>query len=121
MTIINRACEYFIFRIQDKITSKSNDLYKLFSEAANDMMEGDGQAQDWNQIASMKEQDENRTIDLFQKYDKIKMENKKKIIKAILQESIKSEAYDITMLTLNRFILELDDSDVINFIYFVEN
>ena len=49
------------------------------------------------------------------------MENKKKIIKAILQESIKSEAYDITMLTLNRFILELDDSDVINFIYFVEN
>jgi hypothetical protein len=55
MTISNRACEYFIFRIQDKITSKSNDLYKLFSEAANDMMEGDGQAQDWNQIASMKE------------------------------------------------------------------
>jgi hypothetical protein len=49
------------------------------------------------------------------------VENKKKIIKAILQESIKSEAYDITMLTLNRFILELGDSDVINFIYFVEN
>ncbi len=33
---------------------------------------------------------------------------------------MKLEAYEITMLTLNRFILELDDKDVINFIYFVE-
>jgi hypothetical protein len=43
-------------------------------------MNRDGQTHDWNQIASMKEQDENITVDLFQKYDKIKVENKKKII-----------------------------------------
>jgi len=47
--------------------------------------------------------------------------NKKKIIKALLQESMKSEDYDITMLATKRFIIELDDNDFNNFIYFLEN
>jgi hypothetical protein len=34
---------------------------------------------------------------------------------------MKSEDYDITMLATKRFIIELDDNDFNNFVYFLEN
>ena len=50
----------------------------------------------------------------------LKQENRLKLIKAVLRGSLLNESYDITLVTIIKFQKELNDIEIIPFLYILE-
>ena len=120
-TLELRICEFFILQIEDKSQIGQINVSKMFEddEEEDHSIEAIQILKIRNRVGTFQNDSEDEIQKMINNdvlHEKFKKENKQKLLIALLEQSLRNEYYDITILTLYKFMKELNQSILSNFI-----